>query len=198
MAPWRAIVVVCASLAAATLLGLSACGTERVPAAEIGQATPADAVICDGVDARATVRALFARIDTGRAIDLATYFVAAPQFVGWYDPDAGEVTAVPEAENSDDTKSGDDAAIGGAWDASVRVAPTLDAVQARLDYLADRISITLVTFHDDGFRPRVSGDLFTFTARVQPAPVAAIGPGRGHGVVDCNTGLIKAFSIDRW
>jgi len=198
MAPWRAIVVVCASLAAATVLGVSACGTERVPAAEIGQATPADAVICDGVDARATVRALFARIDTGRAIDLATYFVGASQFVGWYDPDVGEVTAVPEAENNDDAKNSDDAAIDGERDASVRGAPTLDAVQARLDHLANRISIALVTFHDDGYRPRVSGDSFTFTVRVQPAPVAATGAGRGHGVVDCSTARIKDLSIDRW
>src|SRR5262245_14210131 len=128
MAPRRAIVMVCASLMAATLLGLSACGAERMSATGIGQPTPADAVICDGIDAQATVHALFARIDAGRAIDLDAYFVAAPQFVGWYDPDSGRVTAGRDVDGVDD------AANGGERDSSVGGALTLDALQTRLDH----------------------------------------------------------------
>ncbi|HEY7175677.1 MAG TPA: hypothetical protein VH442_12240 [Micromonosporaceae bacterium] len=176
MAPRRAVTRICASCVVATLIGTSACGSEHVPPARVGKPTPAAGIVCEGVDAQATVRALFARLDAGRPVDVTTYFVPPAQFVGWSDPDVGRIAAVRDP--------------GGAL--------TLDALQARLDYLADRITIALITFHDNGAQRGGGGEVFVFTARVQPAPVAASGPGVGHGAVDCATGKIADFVIDRW
>ncbi|HEY7176202.1 MAG TPA: hypothetical protein VH442_14905 [Micromonosporaceae bacterium] len=176
MARRRAVTRLSASCAVAALICTSACGSEHVPPARVGQPTPAAGIVCEGVDAQATVRALFARLDAGRPVDVTAYFVPPAQFVGWSDPDVGRIAAGRDA--------------GGAL--------TLDALRARLDYLADRITIALITFHNSGAQRGGGGDVFAFTARVQPAPVAATGPGMGHGVVDCATGKITEFVIDRW
>jgi hypothetical protein len=161
---------------AALLPAVAGCGAERVLADAIVQPPATAAVACHDVDARATVQALFNVVTAGRSVDLAAYFVAASQFVRWVDPDSGEIVAGPGPS-------------GGR---------TLDALQSRLDHLADRVSIRLVAFRNQGYVPDGGGDAFTFTVLVQPAPDAVVGPGQGRGVMDCSTGRIKEFAIDRW
>jgi hypothetical protein len=180
MATAQATRIIVAARVAAIVMTLAACTSDRVAVGQAGRPPPAVPVECDAVNALATVQSLFGELTAGRRVDVGTYFATASQFVRWIDPDAGEIIAGP----------------------SVRGPVTLDDLQSHLDHLADRVSIRLESFQDEGFERDVfgrdAGEWFVFTVRAQLAPEATAACGYGGGVVDCGTGKIKDFVIESW
>src|SRR5215467_5632325 len=118
-----------AASTAALVAAIAACGAERVPANTIVQPPATGTITCHGLDARPTVQSLFNVVTDGRSIDLDAFFVAASQFVRWVDPDDGQIVAGPGS----------------------RGPITLETLQTRLNHLADRVNIRLVSFRNLGY-----------------------------------------------
>jgi hypothetical protein len=182
-----AVVVVMSGAAVGIAVGAQ--GPKRVnrPTTPVVVTTPTlvGPVRCDGSTAEPVVRALFATIDAGRHVNLATYFVTPLAFNIWWDPtvkSGGAITFMP-----------------GPGSGTVN----LDALQAHLDKLStSHLQLSLSSFTARGFTSQdydggpPGGGQFEFTTRRGVPPSSSAGV--GAGLVDCVTGKLKAIVIDQW
>lgn len=140
---------------------------------------------CDGSTGEHVLRALFATIDAGPHVNLATYFVAPLAFNLWWDPTVKPGSAITF--------------MPGPGSGTVN----LDALQTHLDQLStSHPQITVSSFTARGFTSQdydggpPGGGQFEFTVDRGVPPNAS--DGVGAGLVDCVTGKLKAIVIDQW
>src|SRR5262249_52363539 len=133
------------------------------------------------------LRALFAALDSGQRVDVATFFVTPRSFNLWWDPTlkSGQVITFDP----------------GPYDQPF----TLNELTAHLNMLAGRhLHVTVSAFQAGGYTstnyigsPGGGGD-FTYDLKGGPSGSATdMRPG-GKGLVDCDTGKLKALVVDEW
>jgi hypothetical protein len=142
---------------------------------------------CDGSSAESVLSALFAALDSGQHVDVATFFVTPRSFNLWWDPSlpSGQVITYDP----------------GPYDQPF----TLNELTAHLDMLAGRhLHVTVSAFQAGGYTNTDyngspgGGGSFTYDLKGGPSGSATdMSPG-GKGLVDCDTGKLKALVVDEW